>query len=189
MIKILIIFYLDGNETRKSHATIIQDNWTTHQTLGAILHGQLVGRAEGAWIGNLLNQLLRFFEDRESMLFSASSNTVYITIALIMPQQKTGPLTSLSSPVQRPQQASSRPPPVPRSGQRANFGLTSTSPTSTSSTSNASYKMPARPFSKTAAAPSRSSRHRTSAPGSATPATPNYSFTATSTARQRLTGR
>ncbi|KAI0872212.1 hypothetical protein GGS24DRAFT_468408 [Hypoxylon argillaceum] len=55
----------DSNETRKSHATIIQDNWTTHQTLGAILHGQLVGRAEGAWIGNLLNQLLRFFEDRE----------------------------------------------------------------------------------------------------------------------------
>ncbi|KAI0100560.1 hypothetical protein GGR51DRAFT_532420 [Nemania sp. FL0031] len=55
----------DGDEARKSHTTIIQDNWATHQALGAILQGQLVGRVEAAWLGGLLNRFLSFLEDQE----------------------------------------------------------------------------------------------------------------------------
>ncbi|KAI1130784.1 hypothetical protein F5Y10DRAFT_234803 [Nemania abortiva] len=55
----------ESDEARKSHTTIIQDNWATHQALGAILQGQLVGRAEVAWLGGLLNRFLGFLEDKE----------------------------------------------------------------------------------------------------------------------------
>ncbi|KAI0183770.1 hypothetical protein EV127DRAFT_446185 [Xylaria flabelliformis] len=55
----------DGNETRNSQAAIMQDNWATHQALGAILQQGLVGRVEIAWIGNLLNHVLGFLGDRE----------------------------------------------------------------------------------------------------------------------------
>ncbi|KAJ8125353.1 hypothetical protein O1611_g8286 [Lasiodiplodia mahajangana] len=55
----------DGAEARKSHTTIMQDNWATHQALGAILQGQIVGRAGTAWLGGLLNRFLGFLEDQE----------------------------------------------------------------------------------------------------------------------------
>ncbi|TRX87794.1 hypothetical protein FHL15_011316 [Xylaria flabelliformis] len=55
----------DGHEARNSQAAIMQDNWATHQALGAILQQELVGRVEMAWIGNLLNHVLGFLGDRE----------------------------------------------------------------------------------------------------------------------------
>ncbi|KAI0457387.1 hypothetical protein F5B21DRAFT_93390 [Xylaria acuta] len=62
----------DGNETRQSQATIMQDNWATHRALGAILQQELVGQVERAWIGNLLNQALGLLGDRERNWLPAS---------------------------------------------------------------------------------------------------------------------
>ncbi|KAI1737675.1 hypothetical protein F4680DRAFT_427593 [Xylaria scruposa] len=55
----------DSDKTRNSQAAIMQDNWVTHQALGAIYQQELVGRAEIAWIGSLLNHVLGFLGDRE----------------------------------------------------------------------------------------------------------------------------
>ncbi|KAJ2989594.1 hypothetical protein NUW58_g3394 [Xylaria curta] len=55
----------DGDEARKSHATLMQDNWASHQALGVILQGQQVGRVQSAHIGNLLNRILGVLSDLE----------------------------------------------------------------------------------------------------------------------------
>ncbi|RYP66421.1 hypothetical protein DL771_007830 [Monosporascus sp. 5C6A] len=55
----------DGDEARNSHAAIRRDNWAANQALGAILQEELVGRAERAWIVNLVNQVLGVLGDRE----------------------------------------------------------------------------------------------------------------------------
>ncbi|KAK6857868.1 hypothetical protein PG995_005567 [Apiospora arundinis] len=58
----------DGNETRHTHAAILHDNWATHQALGAILHGQLDGNKQSAWIAVLLTRLLGVLSDQENNL-------------------------------------------------------------------------------------------------------------------------
>ncbi|KAK8062741.1 hypothetical protein PG997_014838 [Apiospora hydei] len=56
----------DGNAARQAHTTMMQNDWATHQTLGAILNGQLQGNAQIAWIAKLLTIFLGVLSDREN---------------------------------------------------------------------------------------------------------------------------
>ncbi|KAK8029610.1 hypothetical protein PG993_010901 [Apiospora rasikravindrae] len=56
----------DGDATRQAHAAMMQNDWATHQALSAILHGQLEGNAQSAWIAKLLTIFLGVLSDREN---------------------------------------------------------------------------------------------------------------------------
>ncbi|KAK8045967.1 hypothetical protein PG996_014031 [Apiospora saccharicola] len=56
----------DGDASWQSHAAIMEDNWATHQVLGVIMHGQLDGNAQTAWIAKLLTRILGVLGDREN---------------------------------------------------------------------------------------------------------------------------
>ncbi|KAK7953132.1 hypothetical protein PG988_013826 [Apiospora saccharicola] len=61
----------DGDASWQSHAAIMEDNWATHQVLGVIMHGQLDGNAQTAWIAKLLTRILGVLGDRENCLSMA----------------------------------------------------------------------------------------------------------------------
>ncbi|KAH5355652.1 hypothetical protein HBI48_130480 [Parastagonospora nodorum] len=60
-----------SEQSRTSHAATKQDNWLSHQALGAILQEERVGRSERAWLGNLLNTTLYLLAEKERMYSDA----------------------------------------------------------------------------------------------------------------------
>jgi hypothetical protein len=61
-----LMSYLESEQTRISHAAIQQDNWLSHQALGALLQEERVGRSERAWLGHMLNATLHLLLEQSS---------------------------------------------------------------------------------------------------------------------------
>jgi hypothetical protein len=61
------MFMLESKQNRRSHVTIAQDNWLSHQALGALLQEGRAARNDIAWLEHMLNSTLGLLLDQTSM--------------------------------------------------------------------------------------------------------------------------